>query len=118
MFGSTATQGGGTDARSADALAATRLPTSEASTPAPAEEVESNPAAPERPRGRLLRLYPSLASPGFRLLFLGMMPAGLAYQMSVVVNGYTALTLSGSATSLGLVTLATGLPVMLLALVG
>lgn len=70
------------------------------------------------PRSPLLRIYPSLGVSHFRLLWLGMLPSTIGWQMSVVATGYAALTLSGSATAIGLVTGATGLPVLLLSLVG
>ncbi|MBI3977416.1 MAG: MFS transporter [Chloroflexi bacterium] len=69
-------------------------------------------------RSPLLRLYPALGTPGFRLLWLGMLPATLAWQMSTVTIGYVAFMLTGSATVLGLVTLATGLPMLLFSLIG
>jgi MFS family permease len=47
-----------------------------------------------------------------------MLPGTLAWQMSVVATGYAALTISGSATTLGLVSGAVGLPMLMLSLVG
>ena len=70
------------------------------------------------PPSRLLRLYPALGNPDFRLFWLGMLPATLAWQMSVVAAPYAAFTLADSATVLGLVSLATGLPLLGLSLVG
>jgi MFS family permease len=68
--------------------------------------------------GRLLRLFPSLAVPSFRLLWLGMLPGTLAWQMSVVASGYAAFVLSDSATVLGLISSSIGLPMLLFSLVG
>ena len=84
---------------------------------APGQQQESPPvqAAPLAP---VLRLYPALTNPAFRLLWLGMLPATLAWQMSMIVNGYAAFVLSGSATVLGVVSIATGLPMIPFALVG
>ena len=65
-----------------------------------------------------LRLYPALAIAPFRRLWFGMLPGTLAWQMSVVATGYAALTISGSATTLGLVSGAVGLPMLMLSLVG
>jgi MFS family permease len=68
--------------------------------------------------GRLLRLFPALAVPPYRLLWLGMLPGTLAWQMSVVATGYAAFVLSDSATVLGLVSSAIGLPMLLFSLIG
>src|SRR4051812_40798221 len=66
----------------------------------------------------LLGLYPSLRVGSFRLLWLGMLPATFAFQMSTVAVGYAAFSLTGSATTLGLVSLAQGFPMAGLTLVG
>ena len=63
-------------------------------------------------------LYPSLSVPAFRLLWLGMLPSLLAFQIGVVATGFAAVTLSESALAVGLVGGAWGLPVLLLPLVG
>jgi MFS family permease len=80
----------------------------------------SRPVATEvgAPPGRVLRLFPSLAVPPFRLLWLGMLPGTLAWQMSVVASGYAAFVLSDSATVLGLISSSIGLPMLLFSLVG
>jgi MFS family permease len=70
------------------------------------------------PSSRLLRLYPALAVSSFRLLWLGMVPASLAWQMSVVATGYAAFQLTGSAVWLGLVSSSIGLPMLTFGLVG
>ena len=69
-------------------------------------------------RPPLLRLFPALSEGRFRLFWLSMMPATLAIQMGAVAIGYAAFAISGSAAVLGGVSLATGLPMMLLGLVG
>jgi MFS family permease len=68
--------------------------------------------------GGLQRLFPVLGEPQFRVIWLGMAPSMLAIQMGTVATGFAAFTLSGSATVLGGVSLATGLPMLLLSLVG
>src|SRR4051794_32458139 len=62
---------------------------------------------------RVLRVYPALESPAFRLIWLGTLQSMVAWQMSVVASGYAALVISGSATTLGLVSSAVGLPLLL-----
>jgi MFS family permease len=79
-------------------------------------KVSSRPAA--RSTSAVLRLYPALANSAYRLLWLGMLPATLAVMMNQVTSPYTAFTLSDSASVLGVVSLAQGLPMLLLGLVG
>jgi MFS family permease len=75
--------------------------------------------APPVARGGLfLRLFPALSVPAYRLLWMGMLPGTLAWQMSVVATGYAAFTLAGSAAVLGLVSSSVGLPMLLFSLVG
>jgi MFS family permease len=66
----------------------------------------------------VLRLYPALGNPAYRLLWFGMLPATFAVMMNQVASPYTAFTLSNSAAILGVVSLAQGLPMLLLGLVG
>jgi MFS family permease len=66
----------------------------------------------------ILRLYPALGNSAFRMLWLGLLPATMSFQMGVVVRPYVAYSLTGSASALGLVSLANGLPMLLLCLVG
>jgi MFS family permease len=49
---------------------------------------------------------------------MGMLPANIAFQMSQVAVGYAAFGLTGSAATLGIVSLASGLPQLFLGLVG
>lgn len=73
----------------------------------------------EAGRGPLLvRLYPALGNSHFRLFWLGMLPAVLAFQMNNVAAPYAAFVLAGNATVLGLISLALGLPMMAFSLVG
>lgn len=81
-------------------------------------ELESAIEEQESPNSLLLRLYPSLTNAPFRRFWLGMLPAPLAYQMSLVAVPYAAFLLAGNATVLGLVSLAFGAPMMGLSLVG
>lgn len=84
-----------------------------------ASSSEALAVAGEQVAGRLpLRLYPSLGVAAFRQLWLGMLPATLAWQMNIVVTGYAAFQLSNSATALGLTSAAQGLPMVLLGLIG
>lgn len=76
------------------------------------------PRTGEAPTSTLLRVYPALGSANFRLLWLGMMPATLAVMMNQVASPYAAFTLSDSAATLGIVSLAQGLPMLVLSLVG
>ena len=72
----------------------------------------------DAPPSAMLRLYPALGNSNFRLLWLGGMPATLAVMMNQVASPYAAFTLSNSAAILGIVSLAQGLPMLALSLVG
>lgn len=65
----------------------------------------------------LLRLYPALGVPPFLQLWVGTLFGTFSWQMGIVATGYTALVISGSASALGAVSLASGLPMLLLSLV-
>lgn len=52
------------------------------------------------------------------MLWLGLLPATMAFQMGVVVRPYVAFALTGSAAMIGVVSMANGLPMLLLSLVG
>lgn len=79
-------------------------------------------AAAPRPRGVIarttFRAYPALAEPGFSVLWLGLLPGTLAFQMHNVVAGYAAFALTGSAATLGLIATALGAPMLLFSLAG
>jgi len=66
----------------------------------------------------VVRLFPALRAPLYRLLWLSSLPSTLGVQMASVAIGYAAFLISGSATALGGVSLATGLPMLTFALVG
>src|SRR5262245_6674241 len=77
---------------------------------------------PDQTAGGLLsavvRLYPALSVPSFRLLWSMSFPSTMCWQICAVATGYAALTLSGSATALGVVTSLSGLPMLILAPLG
>jgi MFS family permease len=66
----------------------------------------------------IVRLYPALSVPEFRLLWSMSFPSTLTWSLCAVATGYAALTLSGSATALGIVTSLSGLPMLVLAPIG
>ena len=85
-----------------------------------AEAVESGRSTDEAvsPSKPVFRFAPALESPHFRLLWLGMLPATMAHQMGIVATGYSAYTLTGGATALGIVSVAMGLPMLVFSLIG
>jgi MFS family permease len=84
--------------------------------------IDIDTSAPARTPGGLwaavLRLYPALAVPEFRLLWSMSFPSTMTWSLCNVATGYAALTLSGSATALGVVTMLGGLPMLVLAPIG
>jgi MFS family permease len=66
----------------------------------------------------MLRVYPALSVPAYRQTWAGMLPSQLATNMGEVATPYAAFVLTGSATAIGLVSLAGGVPMMALTLVG
>ncbi|MCO5175506.1 MAG: MFS transporter [Thermomicrobiales bacterium] len=60
----------------------------------------------------------ALDQEGFRNLWLGMLPGTMAMQMGMITTGYVAFDISGSAASVGFVSLGSGIPMLLLGLVG
>ena len=69
-------------------------------------------------RGGLLGAFRVLENPSYRTLWLGMLAVFAAMQVSVIARGYLAFQLSGSATALGLVMLARGMPQLVLSPLG
>jgi len=67
-------------------------------------------------RGRVAAIgtFRALENDAFRTLWLGMIASYLAMQMSMIARGYLAYQISQSATALGLVTMARGLPQLFL----
>src|SRR5262245_58023984 len=82
-----------------------------------AESIESD-GSDIRRRIGLPRTFAALRNHEFRLLWTGTLGSFTAMQMQLVARGYLAYALTGSAASLGLVTLARGLPQMFFTLVG
>src|SRR5687768_3425568 len=61
-----------------------------------------------------IRTFQALTQASFRSLWLGMMASYLAMQFNILARGYLAYDLTGSAGALGLVSLARGLPQLVL----
>jgi MFS family permease len=64
------------------------------------------------------RMFESLRVPAFRDLFIGMLASYIGMYMGMVARGYLAYEITGSATVLGVVTVASGVPMLLLSPVG
>ena len=64
------------------------------------------------------RMFESLQVPAFRDLWIGMLASYIGMYMGMVSRGYLAYELTGSATVLGVVTVASGIPMLLLSPVG
>ncbi len=90
---------------------------SDPSTPRPKPDSESASAPPAR-GGFLHKTFHSLENPDYRLLWVGFIGGWMAMQMQQVARGYLAYELTGSAFWLGMVTLAMGLPRIVLSPVG
>jgi MFS family permease len=60
------------------------------------------------------RTFDALAVPAYRNMWLGMLASFAGLQIAIVSRGYLAYDLTGSASQLGLVTLAMGLPMLFL----
>ena len=83
--------------------------------------VVTSPPEPAADAGTLLtgwrRTFSSLRIVPYRWLWFGMLAYFLAMQMDMIARGYLAYDLTGRATSLGLVWVAWGVPMLLLSLV-
>jgi MFS family permease len=80
-------------------------------------------ATPRRPAGRgeasgWQRTFASLGLPTYRWFWSGLLAHFLAFQMDMIARGYLAFDLTGSATALGVASIAWGIPLLLLSLVG
>ena len=64
------------------------------------------------------RMFDSLRVPTFRDLWVGMLASYIGMYMGMVSRGYLAYEITGSATVLGIVTVASGIPMLLLSPVG
>ncbi len=85
-------------------------------TPAPGvapDSVDDDADAP-----RWMKPFLALKEQEFRHLWLGMLPGTLGMQMGMITNGYLAYELTNSAAAIGFVTLGSGIPMLLFALIG
>lgn len=64
----------------------------------------------------LLRAFPSLRERDYRILWTSMLPGTLAMQMNFFANGYLAFDLTETASSIGLISLGFGIPMIFLSL--
>lgn len=64
------------------------------------------------------RTFATLEVPEYRTLWWGMIASFMAMQMNIVARGYLAFDLTGSATALGVVSLAWGIPMLAFSLIG
>src|SRR3712207_4579997 len=69
-------------------------------------------------RAASVRTFQALSNPHFRVLSLGIVASNMAMTMFILARGYLAFELSGSATVLGLVMTARGVPQLLLSPLG
>lgn len=63
-------------------------------------------------------LFAALSEPLFRLLWLGMLPSTLSWQMGQVAVGYVAYEISGAATALGIISASWAIPSIIFGLIG
>lgn len=73
---------------------------------------------PEGQVYKFLKFFPALIERDFRLLWLGMLPGVLAMQMYLFTNGYLAFELTGSAKSIGYISMGFGVPMLAFSLIG
>src|SRR2546430_5307962 len=69
---------------------------------------------PARRRGGFGKTFDSLSNPNFRQLLIGSFGSFMGMSMSIIARGYLAYDLTGSAVILGLVSLASGIPQLIL----
>lgn len=62
------------------------------------------------------KTFPSLQERDFRVLWTGMLPGTLAMQMNFFANGYLGFEITGTAASIGLISLGFGIPMLLFSL--
>ncbi len=79
---------------------------------------DKRPGKAARLSGAAHKTFESLSVRDFRILWLGFMGSWFAMQMQQVARGYLAYKLTGNALSLGLVTMAMGVPRIVLSPVG
>lgn len=93
------------------------VPDSGAAAPSPPLSPELT-GAPQVRGGFFHKTFHSLENPDYRLLWIGFIGGWMAMQMQQVARGYLAYELTGSAFWLGMVTLAMGLPRIVLSPLG
>jgi len=86
-------------------------------TDGPATTTPQEPASPAEARG-WQRTFASLGAPTYRWFWIGLLVHFLGFQMDMIARGYLAFDLTGSATALGIVSIAWGIPLLFLSLVG
>jgi MFS family permease len=91
------------------------LPEEQIMKPSVADEVPSSASRPVAASGFGRVLGALSANPYYRTYWFGNQAGTLVFQMQIVAQGYLAYQLTGSATALGVVGLASGLPQLLLA---
>ena len=64
------------------------------------------------------RTFGTLGVPAYRTMWYGMVAGFVAMQLNIVARGYLAYEITGSATALGVVSLAWGIPMIVLSLFG
>jgi predicted MFS family arabinose efflux permease len=82
------------------------------------DSATTKPGGLGRLRAVAAQTFQSLEVPDFRILWFGFMGSWMAMQMQQVARGYLAYKLTGNALSLGLVTLAMGVPRIFLSPLG
>jgi MFS family permease len=65
---------------------------------------------------RWLKVFPSLQERDFRILWTALLPGTLAMQMNFFANGYLAFEITGTAASIGLISLGFGIPMLFFSL--
>ena len=101
-------------------MTTTRLRTEAGDTPAsaPGEDGRGVGDRPPVEPGIGERTFGSLRNRGYRLLWFSMLASFLGNQMNMVARGWLAFQITGDASAIGIVMLAWGLPMGVLALVG
>ncbi|MBM4419921.1 MAG: MFS transporter [Chloroflexi bacterium] len=107
--GSTGGHVNGRDAVGAGAIEAPRVAAPESAGP---------PSVRIRSQSGWARTFAAMRHRDFAMMMAGTLPAMLAMQMGMIATGYLAFALTGSATALGLMGLAWGIPMLSLSLIG
>jgi MFS family permease len=86
--------------------------------PAPAPPPEPERDHPGGWLGQFYRAYPAMSVPAFRAAWSGVIPALTGQGMNMTATGFAAFSLTGSAGATGLINFTSGIPSLLLTLVG